>query len=411
MKAPPHRIAALALVLLVLAGAGAWWWQARPQALQPSSKPETAERTDAPSEVVRGASELQRATGLEAAFLRMAGIDIADAQAAERCTTDMDAATLERARQLAARNDAASRLAYALTAPFTLERSAWENPPSGHAMQVYEAVRSNMGKRLLAIWAQSPDNPDARRLAALNCGAGQHCIGIEQAQQEAEPENAVTWLVAMEMAKKRGDDAGIAEAFANAAQASHYDRHGGSAQLAVQDAYADMPLPASCRHPGVARATQAMRGMMPGVMHEPGEASLMLANMAETWMQPTAMALSAYCVQPPEDRVAQCRHVYGLMAAGGRSLLEQSIALSGMVRTTHGMPEAAQWRERYRQWHWMMQRYMDGPMGLAPEAYATNEVAAVRDALQAQGKWPPPADWLPDDETARSLILTGKPPE
>ena len=45
-------------------------------------------------------------------------------------------------------------------------------------------------------------------------------------------------------------------------------------------------------------------------------------------------------------------------------------------------------------------------------AEKSTEITAkwTKDTLAKAGRWPPPADWLPKNERARSLILTGRPP-
>jgi len=48
---------------------------------------------------------------------------------------------------------------------------------------------------------------------------------------------------------------------------------------------------------------------------------------------------------------------------------------------------------------------------LTMEDYIFDEIRATQAALEVAGRWPPPADWLPSDPRARSLILTGRPPE
>lgn len=85
-----------------------------------------------------------------------------------------------------------------------------------------------------------------------------------------------------------------------------------------------------------------------------------------------------------------------------------------MVRLTEGLPEheAAQWRERYRQHRWLMEQRdvaLDFDMSKAYARMTEGEARTHQAELQRQGRWPPPADWLPKDENARSLILTGRP--
>ncbi len=98
--------------------------------------------------------------------------------------------------------------------------------------------------------------------------------------------------------------------------------------------------------------------------------------------------------------------------ADGETLIELAVSLDAMVRLTADAPDAAQWRERYRQNRWLVQQQSDIAFHalLRPEDYADGEVPALQAMLEAVDRWPPPADWLPEDEDSRSLILTGRPP-
>ena len=48
--------------------------------------------------------------------------------------------------------------------------------------------------------------------------------------------------------------------------------------------------------------------------------------------------------------------------------------------------------------------------GLTQEDYALDEVQSMQEALLAAGRWPAPTNWLPQDQRARSLIQTARPP-
>ena len=95
------------------------------------------------------------------------------------------------------------------------------------------------------------------------------------------------------------------------------------------------------------------------------------------------------------------------------SPVERGLALDLMVQLSVGSPDAPRWRHRYREHQWLMEQTADNRVQalLQPEDYWSGEVDAVQAALELAGLWPPPEDWLPRDERARSLIQTGRPPE
>jgi hypothetical protein len=97
--------------------------------------------------------------------------------------------------------------------------------------------------------------------------------------------------------------------------------------------------------------------------------------------------------------------------ADGDTLIEQSIALPMLVQLAGDGDDAMRWRERYRNNKWLIAN-LGKPVfkGLTMEDYTFDEASAMQRALEAANRWPPPADWLPQDERARSLILTGRPP-
>jgi hypothetical protein len=127
-------------------------------------------------------------------------------------------------------------------------------------------------------------------------------------------------------------------------------------------------------------------------------------HLQERCMPASGLAVSA-------ATLAACRAIYGRLA-DGETILERMLATQGMVRLTVDRPEAPAWRERYRRLRWTYEQFGEGELHahLRGEDYALNEAAAMQDAVEAAGRWPPPADWLPDDPRARSLILTGRPP-
>ena len=99
--------------------------------------------------------------------------------------------------------------------------------------------------------------------------------------------------------------------------------------------------------------------------------------------------------------------------AEGDIWIQRMLALDVLVQMLGDDPEAAAWRERYRENRWMMTQLAEENIRslLRPEDYWNDEARSVQAALQVAGRWPPPADWLPDEARSRSLILTGRLPQ
>ena len=92
-------------------------------------------------------------------------------------------------------------------------------------------------------------------------------------------------------------------------------------------------------------------------------------------------------------------------------LIERAVGLAAMARLTADDKDGATWRERYRQFRWMQQQMSDPKMQalLRPEDYLLE-----RGRHHASNPCRPkgdghPADWLPEDEPARSRDRAGSP--
>ena len=391
MKMPPQRIALVALVAVVLVGALAWW-QAR-----------TAEPR---AQATRATSALDATTpAVPSAGKRAPQVPVAAAMAArEQCKSALFGGVIERTRQLAGRDDAASQLAYALTADMT-----GPSPKSEQEISRLMAVKQRAFARARQL---DPAHTDIAWLAAENCLNGPECAAAQEAALQAEPDNAAVWLRAMTRAHARNDDAALEQAFKRAAAAPRYDSHRGSTVVAVMDGYAGLPMPAACMDTDV----QALvREEMPG--GGPFHASMFIEKMAlgrEFMSMTYANALRTLCEAAdggalPSGRQADCVRIYSAIASGP-SMVEQQMALSKLVELTADAPEGAAHRERYRQLQWLTQEKRKHSKLLDHVAMGASEVETFQTALAKAGRWPPPADWLPAGERARSLILTGRPP-
>lgn len=406
MNTPPNRTAAVALVLLVLACIGVWWMQAEGV---------RNDRNAAGTTTTEGLRPLTDAPTPQAGVASVSrGKPGAIENAVEQCSREILGAIRERTRQLAVRDDARSQLAFGLMAQFATEEAQMQVAIAdpGKWMKQQRAVTQRALGRALEL---APAHADVAWLAAQHCFDGAECEGVQQALLEAEPDNKATWLMAMSWARARGDDAALGQAFARAAQAIRYDTHRGATVQAVLEAYTGLPTPAVCKDPTV---QAAMRKDVPGIRDFDAMSFLEITALAgENAQVIHGAALGKMCdaeqgASLSPARRNDCIGIYTAMAGGG-TLVEESVATSNLVRLTAGTAEGAAWRERYRNQRWLSSQLGNGAAWthLRVEDHVAGELQVLQDVLRAEGRWPAPADWLPADERARSLILTGRTPE
>ena len=398
MKMPPQRIALVALLLLTVVGGGVWWWQARPSAPQPlasEARQAPIATSPAPSSTRNVAARAPREKP-DPVFMALM----------EQCSDSLTVVFRERNQQLSNRQDAASQLAYALTSPMAQD----DGPATEEDIERRMAQQLELQQRAFAhARSLDPKHPDIAWLAAEKCFDQSKCVEVQQALLQAEPANAAAWLRAMTWARSRKDDAAVEEAFKRAAAASRYDTHRGSASLAVMEGYAGLQTPPACMD---SRLQDRLRKEMPaGRVLDASLFVEMMALAGEHASPFVGSELSTHCTA--EDggalsagRQAGCVRIYTGMA-GSDSALEQMIATRQLIGMLRDAPEGPVLRERYRglQWLFEEQRRDWKQFGMDSDG-----VEAMQETLAKAGRWPPPADWLPKDERARSLILTGRPP-
>lgn len=401
MKMPPHRIAVVALLAALLVGGGLWWWQAR--TLAPGLR---AAHTEARAVAAKPASRMQ---GAPSAASDREKPDAAVMAAGQLCGQALMAVMRERTRQLAGRDDATSQLALALM-PY-MEREGYQasGEISMDVLLEHQAMQQRAFKRARKL---DPDHPDIAWLAAEKCVEGPGCEETQQAALHAEPDNAAAWVRAMTWARMRKDDAAMERAFKRAAAATQYESHRGSTLLAIMEGYAGLATPPICMD---ARVQALASTQLPGGRSLDAMTFVELMAMSgEAQNASYGMELRSMCKAEqggalPKGRQADCVRIYGTMASDPGAV-EQWMALSQLIELTADAPEGLAHRERFRQLQWLMHEQRKDWRQFDHVTMASNEVEAMQEALAKSGRWPPPADWLPDDERARSLILTGRPP-
>lgn len=398
MNATYRRIAAgLVLGLVLLAG---WWWMSGTQvsvAVRPDAAGAARAGTQAP-----GAQPSRPHTADDASATALG----------EQCGEALLASLRQRQRELEARGSASALLAVA-----AMQRFVADEAEEQQAIAEPDAWMAAQRSRRIALFERvrtlAPGHPDIAWLLADACGSDAECVPFQKALQRAEPDNLAVWLQAMDRARMQQDDAAFERAFARAAAATHHDTHRGTQLLAVLEGYGDLDTPSSCRHPAV---QARFRREMPGMRELDMDAFLRLSAMAAEIAQVAhTFGLRRACdrdveTHMPAARHAQCIAAYRTLAKSD-SLVEQQIATSQLVRLTADHADGGIWREQYRSLQWLRAHVADPAVAAAlrTEDLVLDEVDAWTAALRAAGKWPPPANWLPDDPNQRSLILTGHP--
>lgn len=401
MKTSPNRVAVVALVLLVLVAGISWWW------MQPKSGQAEPLRSGA-----LAGQGVSRETG------ETPSSELATRAARGPCASALRQAFDGHARALLQRQDPISQLAYAFTAPFG-ELPDLDMVGRDEYQRAYTRAHMERNARvngaLLRAFALAPEDAEVRWLAAVYCGNDDACTAPRKALVASEPDNMTVWLRELTWARQRGDQAGAQRAFAAAADAPRFETHLGAEQEVILAAYNDLPLPGACATPEGQRELRSLgpRGEDDDVTML--DEALLRAQSMKFQSQPALFDLRERC--KPEalasiDATAkeQCRKIQSRLATQG-SWIERTVALESLAAMA-GEADEAQWRERLREILWMQEAAMHprAQSLLRAEDYMLDEMEAMQEAFRAEGLWPAPADWLPQDQRARSLILTGRPP-
>lgn len=270
-----------------------------------------------------------------------------------------------------------------------------------------------VGREFRAASRRWPQNLDLAWYALQRCSQELGCDRAAKWQhlRTLDGDNAVVWMWAMQEARQRHDTAAWALALHRAASSKIYDSRNGTAFLRVRPLLAALPMPDACMNTPNLAEMQALLGR-PITSEDFADVE---ASAMESTSSMVGYAGLTPCRDSPSLSTASRQDCRALLAhiADGDTLVEQSLALSLQIQLIGDGPGHAQWRERYRRLRWLYSLMADAPStpGFASRIWADGEVATLRDYAIAQGKWPPPPDWLPDSAREHSLILTGRLPK
>lgn len=258
-----------------------------------------------------------------------------------------------------------------------------------------------------------PNNVELAWLAYEGCEADTDCDSQAALThlQQVDGDNLFTWLPSLTAARQAGDNAAFADAMRRAAQASLYDPRWGAVVSRLRPALQSLPLPEVClTSPGL-RELAATTGRPVDVGLHADVHSLAVefavavpafSGVTHCWRSDARLA---------EGVVQDCRLVLEQLAEG-ETLLERAVGLPGSIRLAADTASREAWRTRYRELRWLQTfgAEIDRIDGFLWRTFAEGEVAVLERYARDTGRWPPPSQWLPADESGRKLLLNDNAP-
>lgn len=390
-----------ALLLLALLGVLAWRWSpvARDRATEVAASSATVDEANAPSSAMAPATLRARA---HAPVEAGAATDPLQARCQRQRTQQLRLAR-ERLRNPASPEQA---IQHALLSQMLALRA-----PTADAEASVRAV----GSEWRAARRRWPDDLELAWSSMRNCNQARGCDPDAEWRHLAtlDPDNAAVWMLAMDMAAQRHDDTAYDEALRRAAGAKFHDSRIGGIFLRMWPLLATLPLPDACRNQSDVAELTGLLGHAPSTSDWAGvEAS----SLELAFGIPAYGSLSGCSLEAPAMSAQRRRDCIALLPriAAGFTLLEDNVALRFLIPLAGDGADGMALRERYRRlrWLWTQVPRTHMPKDYFSRMWVDGEIALLTEAAITQHRWPPPPDWLPEDERGRSLVINGNvPPE
>ena len=252
-------------------------------------------------------------------------------------------------------------------------------------------------RELTAASERWPANVELAWLAAHHCPRAA-CASAWRHLAALEPDNAAVWLMAMADTTRAHDQAGYEQALQRAGAARVYDPHDGLVFLHARAVLAALPVPERCRTPGQLASLRQELGRTP-TADDWADLESVNTEAALGGADHGGLQGCRATAQPSGTRRQDCIALLSLVASG-RTLGDQALALHMLLALEPDAAGTSQLRERYRRVRWLIRqtRLARGiPPGALIQQWTQGEVATLQARAIAEGRWPPPADWLPDD--------------
>jgi hypothetical protein len=261
-----------------------------------------------------------------------------------------------------------------------------------------EAATEDTLASLQSAAERQPRDPLLAWLAASACGSEAECdrTALINRALKLESDNGAVWVLAIDAAMDRNDLTQAERLLHDTARATRFDIHWGDSARLIR-----ATMGPQIQTPACTRAAAELGRMVQ--LERPGTVDDLAPVMAGTLVPiPSLHGLMRLCAvdaqQVPPLRAADCRAIYMRMA-DAEELISAMIGLRGMVRYAATRSERVRYRERLRNAYWLNRE--GGPL-LGPAslqlAWEQGEVSVMTALLEEAGRWPAPADWVPESQ-------------
>jgi hypothetical protein len=261
---------------------------------------------------------------------------------------------------------------------------------------------------------QAPEDPLIAWVETMQCFNSENCNpsnALERLEQR-DSNNAAVHLLSFNQAKIDNDLAKMDAAFFKASNSRHFQWYYNKLGGMVYDALSDW-------RPDIHAFDRASDAKLLGLgrpVSDQDYRKFESLNMAITYMVPALQDIYDFCSVGAKDqkRLKGCIKFFGLMS-NDKTTVSKAVGLTKLVKMTATLPEGAVYREELRQFYWARENYSKLNIGkpetessfvrLWPEV--TEWDAIVKDLNLFNIPSRAPQNWLPENESKRSLVLTG----
>ena len=285
-----------------------------------------------------------------------------------------------RAAQLGGSADARDRAVHALSLGVRTDEAGEQQQARALARLVVAAPQDRW---IAWLHVQACHAPSCDRQAAV------------QGVLRLDPDNALSWMLAVDEEKRRGDLVQADRLLERAARAPNMEMYWEYTARQATQRLGAIAWPPVCR-PVAAGIGETLALDRPATSED-----LVISqavNFAGLQMPPLTSTLGLCPPRKPiaAHRLPACRALF-IRMAGNSTLLFQVIGVRGMDTHARTAADRAYWRERRRNLAWLSQ---ESPGLVNTPAHQhllweQGEVPTLIATLEAAGRWPAPAGWLP----------------
>jgi hypothetical protein len=262
--------------------------------------------------------------------------------------------------------------------------------------------------------AKAPEDPLIAWVETMQCFNSENCNPSSALArlEQVDSSNAAVYLLSFNQAKINNDLAKMDIAFFKAANSRHFDWYYNKLGGMVSEELSDW-------RPDISAFDRASDAKLLGLDHQVSDQDYRKfesLNMAITYMVPALQYIYDFCSEGAKDQkyLKGCIKFFELMR-NDKTTVSKAIGLTKLVKMTAALPEGALYREELRQFFWARENYSKLNIG-KPETESsfvrlwpkmTEWDAIIKDLNVSNIPLTASQNWLPENESKRSLVLTG----